>query len=562
MRSTNVFALFLLCSPLLAACSGTGQTGNALPAVGVPMAANNGSENAPQAAANAVLPGAAGTSAPAAAAVAAARTSAAAAFAFPGDFPANAVSGALQRITSSQWDQPASSPTVALDGPGSNGARTSTYTRTDGSSSVAVYYPSGVPVATGWLGVKLGEQDRLPLMSTADDRGTWTDTRPGFKASATFYFTPTRVLLIALAGSGSKASPAPSPSGAPRPSASPGATISPGSESSCTHFVSNPACHALPAHPNVSPYSSAWASLEFQAGRAYIPSFNAKAGSHPFYDSADNSDPPLDELTSRGSSVPHTIACDLASWGAWACTHYGIEGKVVNFPAGMEPSGNSDHHYSFSDDAARGEYDFWLVKQLPGGAGTTLHAGSGGFCSWSGDGTACSGSNATNIAGSLGSVSEADFARGEADAQHGSFGHAIALTALCSDPSYVYPANASDGANTNGFAACNGHTGSRQRPPEGTRLFLNLSDAQVDAMQLPAYAKTFWRTLDREHEGGFINDSGWSGGPGLSPAMRRDDFSAQAREAGVDPVPYARVPIGSGTIDFARDISFCANGSC
>jgi len=560
MRSTSVFALFLLCSPIFAGCSGIGQATGALPASGtssgvVPQSTSLATGN-PIGATSAT--GTTGVTGVTGASVATAATN----FSFPNDFPTNAVAGARQRFTSAKWDQGgASSPTVSLEGPGSNGAQTSTYVRSDGSVAVAVYFPSHVSVAKGWLAVKLGVSDRVPLMSTANDSAAWTDTAPDLAAAAIFYFTPTRVLLIDLIGSGTSPSPRPSSSAAPRPSASPISTSVP-DESSCTHFVANPVCHQLPAHPNVSANSSAWASLEFQPGRNYIPSFNAKVGPHPFADSSDSSDPPLDELTTGGASIPQVIDCDLSSWGRWACGQSGIQGKTLNVPAAMQPAGNSDHHYSFNDDRARGEYDFWLVRNVPGSPGSTLHMGSGGFCDWSRDGTACSGSNATKIAGSLGSITEADFVRAESNPVHGSFGHAISFATLCADPSFVYPATASDGTNTNGSAACNGHTGAHERPPEGTRVYLDRSDEQVDAMNLPAYAKAWWRTLDREHEGGFIADTNWSGAPGLSPAFQRQDFSQQAREAGVNPVPYAKVPLGVGTIDMARDIKFCANGTC
>jgi hypothetical protein len=310
----------------------------------------------------------------------------------------------------------------------------------------------------------------------------------------------------------------------------------------------------------VSTYSSAWAALDFQAGRAYVPGFSAKPGPDPFHSTSDGSDPPLDELKVGGASIAQVIECN-ASWGPTVCGSHGIQGATLHVPVGMEPAGNSDHHYSYNDDATQREYDFWLVQGLPTTAGAKLYIGAGGVCPWSGDGTNCSGSNATNIAGSLGSITEADFVRGESGPS-ASFGHAISFSTLCADPTYVFPATASDGSNTNSSSACSGHTGAHGRPPEGTRVYLNMTDAQVNAMSLPAYAKAWWRTLDRQHEGGFIADTNWSGAPGLSPAFQRDDFSKQALEAGVDPVPYASVPIGLGTIDMAKDIKFCANGTC
>jgi hypothetical protein len=339
-----------------------------------------------------------------------------------------------------------------------------------------------------------------------------------------------------------------------------GTTVEPEDATSCIHFVTNPECRRLPLHPKVSAFSSAWAAVDFQAGRAYVPPFSAKPGTNPFYETQDGSDPPLGELKVGAPYISQVINCN-AAWGPSVCGTFGIQGKTLHLPVGMEPAGNSDHHYSYNDDAAQKEYDFWLVQGLATTSGATLEIGAGGACAWSGDGTNCSGSNATNIAGSLGSISEADFQRGELTL-HATFGHAISFSALCADPSYVYPASASDGSNTNGSSACTGHTGTNGRPPEGTRVYLDMTDEQINALHLPAYVGAFWRTLDREHYGGFIADTNWSGAPGLSPAFQRDDFSQQAREAGVDPAAYAPVPIGLGTINMKTEIKFCSNGTC
>jgi hypothetical protein len=556
--------------PAFAGCAGTGGSMASLPAV------SNGSSLASSTTAVAPVPTVAGSPLPIASTAATLATnasvtrSAAAAFSFPSDFPSGAVAGTQQRFAAANWDQGGkTSPVVTIDGPGANGGKTFAYKRADGTSVMVVYYPGTATLPSGWLGLNFGGKFSVPLTATYADGGKWTDQSPDIGPSATIYLTSARVILVDLVGTGTAAAPTPSATASPKasaapsaaPSASPKPTAAPVDGTSCTHFVSNPVCHQLPAAPKVSAYSAAWAALDFQPGRNYVPSFSAKPGSDPFLESQDGSDPPLGELTSGGASLAVVVDCDAASWGPYVCGNNGIENKTLNVPAGIMPAGNSDHHYSFNDDAAQKEYDFWLVQNIPTASGQTLHIGAGGVCAWSGDGTNCSGSNATNIAGSLGSITEADFVRGESG-PNASFGHAISFSTLCADPSYVYPAVSSDGSNTNTSSACSGHTGTNGRPPEGTRVYLDMSDAQVDAMNLPAYAKAWWRTLDREHEGGFIADTNWSGAPGLSPAFQRDDFSQQAREAGVDPVPYAQVPIGLGTINMAQNIKFCSSGTC
>jgi hypothetical protein len=322
-------------------------------------------------------------------------------------------------------------------------------------------------------------------------------------------------------------------------------------------------CVPLPASPRVSPFSGAWASVNFQGGRNSIMGLTAKPGAHPFNDgSNDKADPPYEVVRADTATTPQVITCDAVPWAQWNCKTYGIADKTVDVPTDMEPAGNTDHHFSFGSTAAQGEYDFWLVQSRIATAHGKLHIGGGGFCPWAGDGTACSGSNATNIAGTLGTITAADFARGESDKAHGTFGHAIAFSVLCADAAHVWPANASDGKNTDSYPACSGHTGPNARPPEGTRLFLNLTDEQVDALDLHEYEKAFWRTVDKQHFGGLIVDTTWAGGQGLNPVFQRDDFTAVAQEAGIDPQPYADVPIRLGGIALQNDIKFCVDGTC
>ena len=179
-----------------------------------------------------------------------------------------------------------------------------------------------------------------------------------------------------------------------------------------------------------------------------------------------------------------------------------------------------------------------------------------------GDGTDCSNSTATNIETSLGSIAQADFTAAAADVVHGTFGHAIAFATLCADTTFVFPATASDGANSNSYAACSANLGPHRRPPQGTRVFLDRSDREIDALDLPDYNKAWLRTLDREHYGGIITDTNWEGAPGLSPAFQRDDFAVEAKAAGIEPSPFAQVPIKLGSLDLNRDMRFCATGDC
>ncbi len=327
----------------------------------------------------------------------------------------------------------------------------------------------------------------------------------------------------------------------------------------CTHFATNPMCRALPANPSVSPRSSAWASLEFQAGRDAFGGLRLSNAATPFDDPNDGSEP-LDELVPGGPTIVQTIACDAVTWGPSLCRSTGMQGRVLAVPAGMMPEGNADHHYSYDDPNAGGEYDFWLAPR-PGAPGATMHVGGAGFCAWGSDGTGCSGSTATNIATSLGGLDAALLANAEASPD-GTLPYAIAVAALCADPSYVYPATSSDGANTNATPACSGSTSAGGRPPEGTRWFLDLGDADVDATPYAPYVKVILRTLDRQHYGGLIVDTNWSGAPGLSVEYHRGNYAFAAAEANLAYGLDLSLPIATPGLDLAKHVAFCTNGTC
>ncbi len=328
----------------------------------------------------------------------------------------------------------------------------------------------------------------------------------------------------------------------------------------CGNFAANPICHQLPSNPRISSKNKAWQKLEF-SGRNYFGPLNTgrlSGGTH--FSDRDDGAYPLDDLRPGDPSVSNVVTCDGSSWGINTCNGAGIEGKTIRLPVRADPAGSSDHHYSWNDYAAHGEYDFWLAAP-PVAHGGTLHIGAGGFCKWGGDGTGCSGSTATNIATSLGAIDPALLRAGERDA-HGTLGYAIAASTVCADVTYVYPATASDGANTNDSPPCVGSTGPAARPPEGTRWFLNKSDDDINATRNLPYVKVLLRTMDREHYGGMITDTNWAGAPGLSPAAKRGDWSFTVQELGQSSSDDRAVPITVDGITLENDVEFCSNGTC
>ncbi len=371
--------------------------------------------------------------------------------------------------------------------------------------------------------------------------------------------TPTTVAAASKAAS-------PAPAVVPAATASPASSSTATSQSSgavlCSHFAANPMCSRVPSTPALSPSSAAWAALLFQPGHDAFGALGTGAASSPsaaFSDPNDGSEP-LDHLVPGAPTIAQTIDCDVVAWGTAVCAKTGLQGRVLNVPAGMVPAGNSDHHYSYDDATAGGEYDFWLAP-MPGANGATMHVGGAGFCRWGGDGTACSDATATNIATSLGGLDAPTLATAESD-PHGTLGYAVAVSALCADTSFVYPANASDGANTNGSAACAAALAPGARPPEGVRWYLDKSDAEIDATPNAPYVKVVLRTMDREHYGGTIVDTNWSGAPGFSLSAHRGDYRFAAIEAGSGTGNDAPFPITTLGIDLRADVRFCSNGTC
>ncbi len=317
-------------------------------------------------------------------------------------------------------------------------------------------------------------------------------------------------------------------------------------------------CRPLPQKPNVSPYSAAWVALQAQPGRA--PEFaklQVTFGPTRPGDSYDTSYPVYSDA-GIASSVVHVVRCSGVAWSAYVCGRTKMEGARVRFPRGAFPEGNQDGHLSLEDDVAKREYDFWgasMPSDVPDSPFATLAAGQ---CPYDGDGTDCSGSTATNIATSLGAIDPRDIVAAEAD-PHGTLPSAIDAAALCASRTWVYPATSSDGGNTDATPACRGALGPNGRPPEGTRFFLDLSDADVNATSNAPYVKVVLRTLDREHFGGTITDTNWSGAPGLAFGFVRDGWSALANDR---PWFQRGLPITTNGIDLTKSLRFCTNGTC
>jgi hypothetical protein len=234
---------------------------------------------------------------------------------------------------------------------------------------------------------------------------------------------------------------------------------------------------ALPANPRIAAWS-ATALNEYNTNHGGMGSWttftplqpgNANDGSTPIY-IAQNSDP------------TYTIRCTL-----YNCP--GLEGSVIHVPTPyvVGRNGAGDGHFAVVAPDKSAVYEFYQAKQPSGG---TINISSGTKFLTSGSAWSVSYSGAANAAqGSFvaGVVTADDLLKGHVD-------HALMIAVPC-ESGKVYPTLADpDGPCANGKGA-----------PMGGRLWLNLTDAQIDALAMPNTKTTIAKAL--AHYGAFIMDS-------------------------------------------------------
>ncbi len=450
--------------------------------------------------------------------------------------------------------------------------------------SLGTATPSAAPTASGAM--TPGPIGSTPVGSTPIPVGASptpiasTPTPAGSTPTPVAVSSPTPIPTRTPAGASPTPIPVPSATAAPTatpthaptatPSARPTVTPTPmptattgGAHlvaTSCVYFASNPMCKPLPARPAVAANSASWAAVLFQSGKDHFAGFDVTQNTNDTNDGAE----PVAMMTSSNVLGATTFDCDKESYSKYTCdTKVQMQNRTVNFPSGMHLQGGSDHHESWEDSVHGMEVDTWLSDRLTGTGSDNV--GGAGECAWGSDGTGCSGSTATDIATSLGNIVAEDIVTAELDPVHGSLPYAISVSAVCADTSFVYPATSSDGANTNGSSACAGHTASGQRPPEGSRWFIALHDADINATSNAPYVKVILRTMDEDHYGGLITDTNWSGAPGLSPQARWGTYAEWQpilTEAGLPASGNQNVPITTNGIDLSKVVTFCSNGTC
>ncbi len=169
-----------------------------------------------------------------------------------------------------------------------------------------------------------------------------------------------------------------------------------------------------------------------------------------------------------------------------------VEGMKLRIPDEARPAAGGDGHMAVVDQRTGWEYDFWQVRRKPKGGGT-LVVSHGGRTRIRGTGL---GSNATAAHFGLlaGIVRPQELAAERIP-------HALFLTARCSSGRSVYPsAPRGTGAPCRRFGEPDAGA-----PPMGAHLWLDMSEAQIDRLDVPDWKRAILRALHRY--GGFVGDT-------------------------------------------------------
>ncbi|MHB1837487.1 MAG: hypothetical protein ACYCXW_21290 [Solirubrobacteraceae bacterium] len=237
---------------------------------------------------------------------------------------------------------------------------------------------------------------------------------------------------------------------------------------------SSPFNQPLPANPQLDPNSAAIVAQTLASG----PPANLTAGVSGT--SADFSHP---SYYSQPSDPVYTVHC-TASWGR--CP---IEGMTVRIPSAAQPAAGADGQMAVVDQQDGWEYDFWQVQSKPAGGGQITMAW-GGRTALGGNGLG-SGATASGFGLQAGIIRAQELAAGEIN-------HALFMVVKCTG-GYEWPA-------TGAGAACP----SGANPPlTGMRFQLDYTDAQIDAMAVPAWKKAILLAL--ANYGAFVGDTGGTG---------------------------------------------------
>lgn len=172
-----------------------------------------------------------------------------------------------------------------------------------------------------------------------------------------------------------------------------------------------------------------------------------------------------------------------------------MEGFNIHIPAGAQPAGGTDHHMGVIETMHGREYDFWAVDKVGDyGNGNEIDAIWGGYSNIRGTGLMQNGSaTSTGMALYTGEIRAPELAAAHID-------HALYLVVPCMSGNIVYPATGTDSICTSNQSVA---------ADAGARFWLDLSDADIDALNLTPYQHAIAMAL--AHYGAFASDQGNAG---------------------------------------------------
>jgi hypothetical protein len=289
--------------------------------------------------------------------------------------------------------------------------------------------------------------------------------------------------------------PQPEPEPAPEPEPEPPPTSPCGGTFDSTHrppacwrpySAASPFNTPLGGAPGVAGDSQAivdrWTSF-WEESASFAPRFVAG-----YAETANDYDHPV--YFSKASDPTYTVSCSYSDdWGP--CE---IDGDQVHIPSRALPAGGSDGHLAVIDQASGWEYDFWQVHSISGSGGT-LPVSYAGKTSVGPKSTGL-GSDATAAGFGLaaGIIRPQELAAGKID-------HALFMVVKCTDGTSVSPASASVGRTCASMGLP-----SAGAPAMGQHFFLDMSNAEINALGAPAWQKTILRAM--AEYGLYVGDTG------------------------------------------------------
>jgi hypothetical protein len=264
------------------------------------------------------------------------------------------------------------------------------------------------------------------------------------------------------------------------------------------YFPASPFSQKIPNPPTVNPKSAAWVAAlgDFSLGRMAANNAANILRDHgePIY------------LNRAGANEPVKIHC-TSKYGHIPCN---VEGLTVYVdPREIPQHGDApgeDDHLVLIDAPAGYEYDFWVVHEWPPRDGV-LTVNWGGRCALSGNGftnpsytgphwnSGC-GATASGTPVSMGIIRAKDLLA--AITAGGALPQALAVAVECPGKGEPLPAP----FYGSGDGQCPGSA------PEGSRMYLAMHDADVNGLSAAPLVKVILRTLDEDHYGAFVIDTG------------------------------------------------------